>query len=85
VIEQLVPEVKRVGQFAVMLDTLLGKGHYGKVFMAYEVVSGELKKQEPLVCKMVERSKLSMRAERMIKNEIANLGLVNSKSVINMR
>lgn len=53
--------------------------------MAYEVVSGELKKQEPLVCKMVERSKLSMRAERMIKNEIANLGLVNSKSVINMR
>jgi hypothetical protein len=31
------PKIKRVGHYAVMTDKLLGKGHYGEVFMAYEI------------------------------------------------
>jgi hypothetical protein len=74
--------IKRVGHFAVMTDHLLGKGHYGKVYMAYEIDVEKqvpqsaplpLIKEKPLVCKVIDRSKLSMRGERMIKNEIANL------------
>jgi hypothetical protein len=31
------PKIKRVGHYAVMTDRLLGKGHYGEVFIAYEI------------------------------------------------
>ena len=81
-IEQQAPTIKRVGHYAILIDKLLGKGHYGQVFMAYEIKGDDsashnqelnLIKDRPLVCKVIDRSKLSMRTERMIKNEIGNL------------
>lgn len=38
----------------------------------------------PLVCKIVDRSKLSKKGEKMIQNEVANLTLIQSKGVIKM-
>ena len=92
-IEPQIPNIKRIGHFAIMIDKLLGKGHYGQVYMAYEIRGAEgsqlnnelnLVKDKPLVCKIIDRSKLSMRTERMIKNEIGNLQLINSPGVIHM-
>ncbi len=92
-IEQQIPNIKRVGHYAIMIDRLLGKGHYGQVFMAYEINGTEgtqhnqdlnLITDKPLVCKVIDRSKLSIRTERMIKNEIGNLQLINSPGVIHM-
>jgi hypothetical protein len=57
----------------------LGKGHYGKVYLAYELAkntskvegkSFSLNKKRPLVCKVIDRSKLSSNGEKLIKNEI---------------
>lgn len=88
-IELKVPNIKRVGHYAIMMDRLIGQGHYGQVFMSYEIrgkEGGELNliKEKPLVCKLIDRSKLSMRTEHMIRNEIGNLHLINSPGVINM-
>jgi hypothetical protein len=29
--------VKRIGSHAILTDYLIGKGHYGKVYLGYEV------------------------------------------------
>ncbi len=57
--------------------------------MSYEIrgkEGGELNlvTEIPLVCKIIDRSKISMRTEYMIRNEIGNLHLINSPGVIHM-
>ena len=83
--------VKRVGKHAVLLDRLLGEGHYGKVYLAYEISTGSsadetvaLNFETPLVCKVIDRLSLSDKSEKLIKAEIQNLHLIKSDGVIRL-
>lgn len=80
--------VKKIGDFAIMTDKLIGKGHYGKVYLAYHspMKNGvsTINTDRPLVCKVVEREALSAKGEKMIKNEILNLQLIDSPNVIQL-
>ena len=83
--------VKRVGKHAIMTERLIGEGHYGKVFLAYEISKGTITDETvalnlkvPLVCKVIDRSKLSPRSEKLIKSEIQNLHLIKSDGVIRL-
>ena len=66
-----------------MTEKLLGEGHYGKVYLAYEISKGcsgdekvALNFELPLVCKVIDRSKLSPKSEKLIKAEIQNLQMI---------
>ena len=83
--------VKRVGKHAVLLDHLVGEGHYGKVYLAYEISKGSsaddtvaLNFETPLVCKVIDRLSLSDKSEKLIKAEIQNLHLIKSDGVIRL-
>lgn len=77
--------VKKVGEYSIITDKLIGQGHYGKVYLAYKTAkNGQLDKKQPLVCKVIERAALSEKGEKMVKNEIANLELVESDGVIRL-
>ena len=69
--------MKRVGNHAILTERLIGEGRYGKVFLAYEISKGTLTDETvalnlkaPLVCKVIDRSRLSPRSEKLIKSEI---------------
>jgi len=50
-----------------MLNKLLGSGHYGKVYLAYELDpenENRLLTKKPLACKVIEREKLSHTAQK---------------------
>lgn len=83
--------MKRVGKHAVLTDRLIGEGHYGKVYLAYEFSKGAsadethaLNLEIPLVCKVIDRASLSPKSEKLIKAEIQNLHLIKSESVIRL-
>lgn len=55
-------QVKKIGNHLILLNKLLGSGHYGKVYLAYEIDPKDDKKllnHKPLACKVIEREKLS--------------------------
>jgi hypothetical protein len=33
--------IKRIGNHAIFLDKMLGKGHYGRVYLGYDITSSE--------------------------------------------
>jgi len=33
--------IKRIGNHAIFLDKMLGKGHYGRVYLGYDITSLE--------------------------------------------
>ena len=56
---------KKIGNHIILLDKMLGSGHYGKVYLAYEFSKTDENKilvDKPLACKMIEREKLSPNA-----------------------
>jgi serine/threonine protein kinase len=86
-------KLKRVGNHAMLTDRLLGKGHYGKVYLAYQLPNnsgsessedGGSVVSELLACKVIERGdkKFSAHAQQLVQNEITNLSLVRSPHVI---
>jgi serine/threonine-protein kinase ULK2 len=78
----VVTGIKLIGDYQIMTEKLLGKGHYGKVYLAYHRLNQEGK---PLVCKVIDRAALSAKGEKMIKNEIVNLQMINdSQNVIRL-
>ena len=77
-----ITNIKTIGDFAIQTDRLIGKGHYGKVFQCYNVKD---RNGPALVCKVIEREALSAKGEKMIKNEILNLQMIdNSEAVITL-
>ena len=51
-------ECKMIGHHLILMNKLLGSGHYGKVYLAYELSKdGENKiiLDKPLACKIIER------------------------------
>ncbi len=60
-------QVKKIGNHLILLNKLLGSGHYGKVYLAYELDPSDDKKllnHKPLACKVIEREKLSQTAQK---------------------
>ena len=58
-------DCKKIGKHLVFMDKVLGSGHQGKVFLAYELASQEqcgYNSVKPLACKLIEREKLSEKA-----------------------
>jgi hypothetical protein len=60
-----IDQCKRIGNHLIVQRVLLGSGHYGKVYLAYEFEQenpNRLKTSKPLACKVIEREKLSAQA-----------------------
>jgi serine/threonine-protein kinase ULK/ATG1 len=73
--------IKIIGNFAILTDKLVGKGHYGKVYQCQNLED----QGQALVCKVIDRATLSVKGEKMIKNEILNLQMIdNSDGVITL-
>jgi hypothetical protein len=49
--------MKQIGKYLIMLDHLLGEGHYGKVYLTYkysEDQPGYVDMNCPMACKVLE-------------------------------
>ena len=58
-------DCKKIGKHIVFMDKVLGSGHQGKVYLAYEQSSQEecgYRTDKSLACKLIEREKLSAKA-----------------------
>jgi len=67
--ERTLTNCKRIGNHLILLDRLLGSGHYGKVYLSYEISQKDDKNlitDKPLACKIIEREKLSATAQRQV-------------------
>lgn len=78
-----VSKLKRIGNHALLTDRLLGKGHYGKVYLGHDLK----KTQELYACKVIDRcdKKFNAHAEDLVQNEIENLSLVRSPHIISLK
>ena len=64
-IQRNLDECKIIGHHLILMNKLLGKGHYGKVYLAYEMSKDGEKRiilDKPLACKIIERKELSSSA-----------------------
>ena len=87
-------DLKRIGEYLIFLNKILGKGHYGTVYLAFKIEqlgSGydklegiSLKIQEPLACKIIERDLLCSEASRLVENELKNLKQVRCSKVLKL-
>ncbi len=83
---------RTVQDYAILTEHLLGKGHYGTVYLAYKFLQDKqsapihenLDRSKPLVCKLIDKKNLSENAERNVEKEILNLEMIQSKGVINL-
>ncbi|CDW82064.1 protein kinase domain containing protein [Stylonychia lemnae] len=85
--ERTLTNCKRIGNHLILLDKLLGSGHYGKVYLSYEISQTDDKSllmNKPLACKIIEREKLSATAHKQVQNEVEVLSEVKSDNVIFM-
>ena len=57
-------KLKRIGNHALLTDRLLGKGHYGKVYLGYDLK----RTQELHACKVIDRcdKKFNAHAEHLV-------------------
>jgi serine/threonine-protein kinase ULK/ATG1 len=77
-----ISNIRKIGDYAIQTDRLIGKGHYGKVYQCYDIKD---RNGPALVCKIIEREALSAKGEKMIKNEILNLQMIDqSEGVITL-
>lgn len=85
---------KRIGNYLVLLDRVLGSGHYGTVYLAFKILSSGkdqreyssiiLDMEKPFACKILERDELGNEASRLVENELKNLRIIRSPNVIKL-
>ncbi|CDW74807.1 protein kinase domain containing protein [Stylonychia lemnae] len=80
-------DVKKIGNYIILMKKFLGSGQYGLVFLAYKILkqdSGLVDTEKPLACKIIEREELTERAKTMINNEIINLEKVKNPNLLKL-
>lgn len=88
-------QMKKVGNYFINMETKLGQGQYGTVYLAHEMVPQKPDQDPDIVrgevgynlfaCKVVERQNLDQKKEMLVQTEICNQDAVQSLYVTKMK